>query len=80
MAADRGALAYGAEGDVNVKNPTAKLRDEDLICECGHLYHSHTRIWNPHTKLTSFSHCGSCTACDCTAYKFSGKLRKRRER
>ena len=63
---------------MSIKRTGPKQRDEDLTCECGHTYHNHTRIWNPKTRLTSFSHVGSCTLCECAAYTFSQKLAKQK--
>jgi hypothetical protein len=48
-----------------------KRRDDELICICGHEYHSHSRVWDPKKQLTSFANVGSCTACDCVTYTFN---------
>ena len=70
-------MAETTRDKAGTRKPSPKLRDGDLICVCGCLYENHTRVWNPHKQVLSFSHLGPCVVCDsCTAYKFSGRIKR----
>lgn len=47
-----------------------KRRDDELLCECGHLYHAHERRYDDQKQQFEFAHNGPCGLCDdCEYYK-----------